>query len=227
MIVVIVMMFCMVLVAVGAYLFLNRPQEGDECEGKDENGNYVIDDEGECVLKSCKSGYIKSGKECLVDQSDEDEDDTYTIPTDDASKAECYGARYVDLRAAFGTDAAALENHYTTYTTNGSETRDNSCTLSDAEAQCYIDRYADAKTFAGTNLEKGRKHYYETGMAENRDFICPPAIKELKCYGERYPDLQNAFGTDWDARGGNSTLYKLNTHWNNHGKGENRDFSCP
>jgi hypothetical protein len=157
----------------------------------------------------------------------DNDDDTYTIPTDDASKANCYGARYVDLRAAFGTDAAALENHYTTYTTNGSENRDNSCTLSDTEAQCYIDRYADAKTFAGTNLEKGRKHYYETGMAENRDFACPPAIKELKCYGERYPDLQNAFGTDWDARGTNKTLYKLNTHWNNHGKGENRDFSCP
>jgi hypothetical protein len=159
--------------------------------------------------------------------NDNQDDDTYTIPTDDASKANCYGARYVDLRAAFGTDAAALENHYTTYTTNGSENRDNSCTLSDGEAQCYIDRYADAKTFAGTDLEKGRKHYYETGMAENRDFACPPAIKELKCYGERYPDLQNAFGTDWDARGTNKTLYKLNTHWNNHGKGENRDFSCP
>jgi hypothetical protein len=69
MIVVIVMMFCMVLVAVGAYLFLNRPQEGDECEGKDENGNYVIDDKGKCVLDDCVSGYYKSGKECLVDQS--------------------------------------------------------------------------------------------------------------------------------------------------------------
>ena len=69
MIAVIVMMFCMVMVVVGAYLFLNRPQEGDECEGKDENGNYVIDDEGKCVLDDCVSGYYKSGKECLVDQS--------------------------------------------------------------------------------------------------------------------------------------------------------------
>jgi hypothetical protein len=69
MIVVVVMMFCMVLVAVGAYLFLNRPQEGDECDGKDENGNYVIDDKGKCVLDSCASGYYKSGEECLVDQS--------------------------------------------------------------------------------------------------------------------------------------------------------------
>ena len=76
MIIVIVMMFCMLLMVVGAYLFLTRPQEGDECEGEDENGNYEIDDEGECVLKSCKSGYYKSGKECLV----EEEDDVYTPP---------------------------------------------------------------------------------------------------------------------------------------------------
>jgi hypothetical protein len=155
------------------------------------------------------------------------DDDTYTIPTDDTSKAECYGARYTDLRAAFGANELSLKTHYTDSTVNGSENRNNSCTLTDAEAQCYIDRYADAKAFAGTNLEKGRKHYYETGMAENRDFACPPAIKELKCYGERYPDLQNAFGTDWDARGGNSTLYQLNNHWHNHGRGEGRDFSCP
>ena len=159
--------------------------------------------------------------------ANDQDDDTYTIPTDDASKVECYGARYTDLRAAFGTDTAALGNHYTTYTSNGSENRDNSCTLTDAESQCYIDRYADAKAFAGTNLEKGRKHYYETGMAENRDFVCPPAIKELKCYGERYPDLQDAFGTDWNARGTNKTLYRLNNHWRKHGKGEGRDFSCP
>ena len=71
MIVVIVMMFCLVFIAVGAYLFLNRPQEGDECEGKDENGNYEIDDKGKCVLDSCTSGYYKSGKECLIDQSGE------------------------------------------------------------------------------------------------------------------------------------------------------------
>ncbi|MDB4675372.1 discoidin domain-containing protein [Akkermansiaceae bacterium] len=78
MIIVIVMMFCMVLVAVGAYLFLNRPQEGDECkvETPDDNAlTYEIDDEGECVLKSCKSGYYKSGKECLV------EEEVYIPPT--------------------------------------------------------------------------------------------------------------------------------------------------
>ena len=78
MIVVIVVMFCMLLVAVGAYLYLNRSQEGDECAAKTPDVNavtYEIDDEGECVLKICKTGYYKSGKECLVE---EEEDDTPT-----------------------------------------------------------------------------------------------------------------------------------------------------
>ena len=158
---------------------------------------------------------------------DSDSDETFTIPTDADSLTECYGARYTDLRAAFGTDKAALGGHYTTYTTNGAETRDNSCTLSDAEAQCYLDRYPAVQAYAGTNLKLARKHYYEVGMGVNNDFVCPPGVKELKCYGERYPDLQNAFGTDYTARSTNGTIYKLNQHWANHGKGEERDFSCP
>ena len=154
-------------------------------------------------------------------------DETFTIPTEQNSLNECYAARYTDLRAAFGTDKAQAETHYTTYTTNGSETRDNSCTLSDAEAQCYLDRYPAVQAYAGTNLKLARKHYYEVGMGENKDFVCPPGVTELKCYGERYPDLQNAFGTDYAARSTNGTIYKLGQHWANHGKGESRDFSCP
>jgi len=56
------------MIALGAF-FLNRGEEGDECEGKDENGTYEIDEDLKCVLKSCNNGYYKSGKECLVDQS--------------------------------------------------------------------------------------------------------------------------------------------------------------
>jgi len=152
---------------------------------------------------------------------------SFTVPTDQASLNECYGARYWDLRAAMGTDGDALGNHYTNGTVNGPETRSNSCTLSDDEAQCYIDRYPDAKTYAGTDLQKARKHYYETGMAENRDFACGLSVKELQCYGERYSDLQNAFGTDYAARGTDKTLYKLGQHWGRSGAGEGRDFSCP
>ena len=154
-------------------------------------------------------------------------DETFTIPTEADSLSECYGARYTDLRATFGTDKAALDGHYTTYTTNGAEARDNSCTLSDAEAQCYLDRYPAVQAYAGTNLKLARKHYYEVGMGENKDFVCPPGVTELQCYGERYPDLQNAFGTDYAARGTVKTIYKLGQHYAGFGKGEGRDFSCP
>ncbi|CAY39738.1 hypothetical protein OTV1_150 [Ostreococcus tauri virus 1] len=152
---------------------------------------------------------------------------TFVVPTAADKLNECYGARHWDLRAAFGTDGDALGSHYTTYTTNGSENRNNSCTLSDEEAQCYLDRYPDAKTYAGTDLKKARKHYYETGMAQNRDFACGLSVKELQCYVERYPDLQTAFGTDYAARGTDKTLYKAGVHWDTYGKGEDRDYSCP
>ena len=60
---------CFIFIVVSAGWFLNKGEEGDECEGKDENGTYEIDDKLKCVLKSCGSGYYKSGKKCLVDQS--------------------------------------------------------------------------------------------------------------------------------------------------------------
>ena len=74
MILVVMMMFCCIfsVIAGAGWFFLMAPEEGDECSGKDENGNYVIDDRGKCVLDSCNTGYYKSGKECLVDQSGKD-----------------------------------------------------------------------------------------------------------------------------------------------------------
>jgi len=257
---------CFVFMIILAGYFLTLPKEDDECEGKDENGNYEIDEDLKCVLKSCATGYYKSGKECLVDNSGAtcvptgtpdlqgtyltnksnvctlsscengfvvdgttctEEVVNFTIPTDAVSTAECYGARYWDLRAAFGGDNAALAGHSVNSQPGGSESRDLTCNLSDEEAQCYLDRYPAAQAYAGTNLKLARKHYYEVGMGENKDFTCPPGVTELKCYGERYPDLQAAYGTDYDTPGGGGTTYKLGQHWGSTGKAEDRDFSCP
>jgi hypothetical protein len=174
-----------------------------------------------CSISSSIAASMSGGEETPVTGAGAGaakKDETFTVPTDADSLAECYVARYWDLRATFGTDKAQAKNHYTTYTTNGPETRDNSCTLSDAEAQCYLDRYPAVQAYAGTNLKLARKHYYEVGMSENKDFTCPPGVTELKCYGERYQDLQDSFGTD---------TVKLGRHWVDFGKGENRDFSCP
>ena len=61
---------CFIFIVALAGWFLTRGEEGDECEGKDDNGNYEIDEDLKCVLKSCATGYYKSGKnECTLDQS--------------------------------------------------------------------------------------------------------------------------------------------------------------
>jgi hypothetical protein len=73
MIVVMMMMMSSVfaVLAGGAY-FLSKPQEGDECEGKSVGGNYVIDEDGDCVLDYCDYGYTESGNGCVAVVPDED-----------------------------------------------------------------------------------------------------------------------------------------------------------
>jgi hypothetical protein len=68
MIVVMVMMMSSVfsVLAAGGFL-LNKPEEGDVCEGPSVGGNYVIDEDGKCILDYCDSGYTKSGGRCVVD----------------------------------------------------------------------------------------------------------------------------------------------------------------
>lgn len=49
----------------------------------------------------------------------------------------------------------------------------NNNTLTDAEAQCYLDRYADLKNAFGTDLEKAKKHWKVHGRVEGRNADCP------------------------------------------------------
>ena len=67
MIMMMMMMMCCFFSVLGAGgWYLTRPEEGDECEGKDKNGSYVIDEDGDCVLDECDDGYTmsSSGKKC-------------------------------------------------------------------------------------------------------------------------------------------------------------------
>jgi|SRR5210317_169599 len=77
MIVVMIMMMSSVfaVLAGGAY-FMIQPQEGDECKGESVGGNYVIDEDGDCVLDYCDSGYTQSGGGCVVVVPDGDEDES-------------------------------------------------------------------------------------------------------------------------------------------------------
>lgn len=71
MIVVMIMMMSSVFsVLAGGAFFLNKPEEGDVCKGPSVGGNYVIDEDGKCVLDYCDVGYVVSGGGCLVDLGD-------------------------------------------------------------------------------------------------------------------------------------------------------------
>ena len=65
-----------------------------------------------CCLSSSLLAGAMGGEKTTEETASDSVDESFTIPTDEASLNECYGARYVDLRAAFGTDGAALKNHY-------------------------------------------------------------------------------------------------------------------
>ena len=167
---------------------------------------------------------------------------SYTVPTttieladidEDTTRAEaplpeCYMARYNDLRTAWYNTEVPLKSaqtHYQTTTINGNENRNFTCYMSDAQAQCYIDRYADVREYVKgkytERLDKARKHYYEIGHALGRDFTCAPSIRELTCYLERYPDLQSQFVTS-----GVTDWYNLRAHWYTHGRPESRKVLC-
>jgi len=60
-------------VILGGGWYLTLPIEGDECEGEDKDGVYIIDEDGKCVLDYCNPGYVKSGQKCMYDDTVEDE----------------------------------------------------------------------------------------------------------------------------------------------------------
>ena len=76
-VVMMMMMSSVFSVLAGGAFFLTRPEEGDECEGKDDNGNYVIDEDGKCVLDYCSTGYSVSatGRACVKNEDDDEDDD--------------------------------------------------------------------------------------------------------------------------------------------------------
>jgi hypothetical protein len=159
-----------------------------------------------------------------IELADIDEDTT----REDASLAECYMARYNDLRTAWYNTEVPLKHsqrHYTDHSLNGQENRNFTCYMSDSEAQCYIDRYPDVREYvkgkSKYRLDKARKHYYEIGHKEGRDFACGPSVRELTCYLARYPDLQTLY-----VKSGVTNWYDLRAHWYSHGRAENRNVLC-
>jgi hypothetical protein len=74
-VVMMMMMSSVFVVLAGGAFFLNRPEEGDECDPKnpDPFGYYVIDEDGKCVLDYCSTGYSVSatGRACVKNEDDD------------------------------------------------------------------------------------------------------------------------------------------------------------
>ena len=180
MILLVMMMFCCIfsVIAGAGWYFLTAPEEGDECSGKDENGNYVIDDKGKCVLDSCNTGYYKSGKECLVDQSGKDcegsdpnaeyETDVsnvctfvmcdygYNIGEDGNCVEECSGA---------SCEAGGLTS-YVEFTPNDSSSVDNNTDSSSVDNNTYTSDDTASYTVVSSDTEVTRVRSGTSGSSE-------------------------------------------------------------
>jgi Ca2+-binding RTX toxin-like protein len=98
-----------------------------------------------------------------------------------------YIAGYRDLRAAFGTDAAAGERHFLEFGFN--EGRALSFNALD-----YIASYSDLRATFGTDATAGSRHFIEFGASENR-----ATSFDGWAYLASYGDLIQAFGPDETA----------------------------
>ncbi|MBU2219955.1 hypothetical protein KJ665_02310, partial [Patescibacteria group bacterium] len=100
--------------------------------------------------------------------------------------------------------------------------------LTDAQAQCYLDRYADLRNaFGANNISAAKQHWLNHGCpssshVESRDASCsvPNALTsaQAQCYLNRYSDLKAAFGS--------TNISRAKQHWIEFGSRENRNASC-
>ena len=98
--------------------------------------------------------------------------------------------------------------------------------ITDQEAQCYLNRYPDLQSaFGAANIAAVKTHWIQNGRNENRDMTCPPTTltdQEAQCYLSRYPDLVAAFGA--------TSIQAAKNHWNMYGRSTlywmHPDYSC-
>ena len=134
-----------------------------------------------------------------------------TAPKFDAANAMCYADRYADLKAAFGYNTASLINHYHTYGKNEKRAFNCQCDaeaptsavltgpLSNDNAICYANRYADLKAAFGYNVAALINHYNVYGRNEGRSFNC-----DWKDPLATYPSYEVCCGSSnskWKAEG--------------------------
>ena len=182
------------LIGTGIYA-TSFPKEGDECEGDDINADYAIDSDGACAFVDCKLGYDYDGVACAVSSKtgeDEAMEEDDTKEESDGSAQEITGTLsdiphpgkglkpspeesigYIEGLIAEKpvfekpvVDKPAVQNPMDNITAVP-------ISLTDAQAQCYLNRYPDLQdTYGLTNIEAAKKHWIAHGIHENRNYKC-------------------------------------------------------
>ncbi len=124
----------------------------------------------------------------------------------DIFNAEYYSEKYSDLAAAFGTDTAALYDHYVSF--GQTEGRVFSELI---DVKKYREAYKDLDEAFGDDWDAYVNHFVEFGYKEGRESF---GTFNAKAYAERYSDLKDAFGDD---------LLALYNHYITFGISEGRD----
>jgi hypothetical protein len=127
-----------------------------DCTGLTKGGNMKIKPNvGDSVKCSADSGGI-------LRVTDDNTIRGYPNPDIAASWNSNWNADIKDINCDLYTTGAALD--YNWGTPND---------LSDAQAQCYLNRYADVRAaFGYNNIAAAKKHWKDNGKGEGRDFTC-------------------------------------------------------
>ena len=137
--------------------------------------------------------------------------DTKDTPSCDAAK---YMAAYPDLAQAFSDHAdgglAAAAQHWLNAGKGDGRTCPTGC-----DWKAYLARYADLEKAFGTDENKARTHYENSGMREGRHCGPSPQYCNWQNYLDRYADLAKAFGAN--------NVKKAETHFMENGAQEGRN----
>jgi len=128
----------------------------------------------------------------------------------DLFNAEYYAEHNPDVTAVYGTEEAALYEHFVNFGVkegrNGSELFD---------VKIYRELYPDLEANFGDDWEAYVEHYLTNGLQEGRD---GGGVFDAVAYAENYDDLKTAYGYD---------LEKLYEHYCVFGRAEGRDAESP
>ena len=182
------------LIGTGIYA-TSFPKEGDECEGDDINADYAIDSDGACAFVDCKLGYDYDGVACAVSSKTGEDDATEEDDTKEEGGGSAqeitgtlsdiphpgkglkpspeesigYIGGLIAKKPVFEKpviEKPAVQNPMDNITAVP-------ISLTDAQAQCYLNRYPDLQdTYGLTNIEAAKKHWIAHGIHENRNYKC-------------------------------------------------------